>query len=368
MNVNAQISRYNAAEKRGRAAVPNRAIQAFGLDVFSAVGYPHRIDDESELWRYHDVMQHGRFERNLALIGGNVEAEVLATAKLAVNAVVEFSRSRFGFESAAKDMLSRAIYQFQLLCAAMSHEPRPWTIMEVGPGSGYLGLLIGLSGHRYIALEASQAFFVYQSTLYSDVFGRAYSDGLNGVTEAQVSHMPWWVFCAEGSQIPQLTACTANHMLAEMNKLGVTFLFEKLERSQNEGFSVLAESLGARMVNSVDSVVSNIASQGFNVVEQSDDLWLFQRTSGLPKIQRFQPSRAEANRRRVMRVYVSLGSQPFLGALVKLVPRLIRRLRGKSRRGASSSVAEQAPSAVRSLFSDFVNFESAEFRFENNKW
>ena len=368
LDVTNQISKYDKAEQQGRSLIPNRAIQAFGLDVFSAAGYPYRIAQASELWRYHDVMHHGRFERNLALIGEDLDTGLLSTAKSAVNVLVSFSRSRFGFESAAKDMMSRAIYQFKLLSAALSGEPRPWTVMEVGPGSGYLGLLLGLDGHKYIALEASQAFFIYQSTLYSDVFGDAYSDGLDGDSGAQISHMPWWSFCAEASCIPHLTAVTANHMLAEMNKLGVSFLFEKLQRSQREGFTVFAESLGARTINSVDSVTQNIANQGFDVVEDSDDLWRFKRTTMQPQVLRYQPDRAVAIRRKLLRIYVGLGTIPYIGHLVRLAPRTVRRLLGKPRRNSSSSTAESPTSTTREIFRPYVNFESAEFRFENNRW
>ena len=63
------VEKYNQAERAGRATVSNRAIESFSLEVFNAVGYPCRIDDESELWRYHDVMQEGRFKANLRLLG-----------------------------------------------------------------------------------------------------------------------------------------------------------------------------------------------------------------------------------------------------------------------------------------------------------
>ena len=62
------VENYNQAERAGRATVSNRVIEAFSLEVFETLGYPCRIDSESELWRYHDVMQEGRFIQNLRLI------------------------------------------------------------------------------------------------------------------------------------------------------------------------------------------------------------------------------------------------------------------------------------------------------------
>ena len=39
------VDKYNQAERAGRATVSNRAIEAFGLEVFNTLGYPCRIDD-----------------------------------------------------------------------------------------------------------------------------------------------------------------------------------------------------------------------------------------------------------------------------------------------------------------------------------
>ena len=78
------VDKYNQAERAGRATVPNRTIESFSLEVFNTLGYPCRIDDESELWRYHDVMQEGRFKENLRLIGKYSEYDfdlVTKTAK-----------------------------------------------------------------------------------------------------------------------------------------------------------------------------------------------------------------------------------------------------------------------------------------------
>ena len=67
------VEKYNQAERAGRATVSNRAIEAFSLELWNTLGYPFKVDIESELWRYHDVMQEGRFNENLRLIGSYSE-------------------------------------------------------------------------------------------------------------------------------------------------------------------------------------------------------------------------------------------------------------------------------------------------------
>ncbi len=362
------IERYRQAEVIGRSQIPNRAIQAFGLEAFVTVGYPSRIEVADELWRYHDVMQDGRFERNLQLIGGSVDDASLELLKNAISAVVAFSNRRFGFQSAAKDMLSRSFYQYLELCRMLDDKPRPWSILEVGPGSGYLGLLLGLDGHKYVALEASQAFFVYQSALFRDTFGSEYHDGLDARSGARLSHIPWWVLCRESYRLPKLTAATANHMLAEMNKRGLSFVFERLFQSQETGFALIAESLGARIANTYESTVHNIMSQGFDAVEESESLWRFQRTEDAPILREFRPATNIRFGRAVKGAYLRLTKLPLIGGIIKRSRGAVRSIAKRSQREALGAQSRPEVSAVRALFQPHLGYESAEYRFEKGRW
>lgn len=331
------------------------------------VGYPFRIEIADELWRYHDVMQDGRFERNLDLIGEVVDDSSLSVLRKAVSAVVALSNSRFGFKSAARDMLSRAFYQYLKLSRMLEGVHRPWSILEVGPGSGYLGLLLGLDGHRYTALEASQAFFVYQSVLFRDTFGDEYHEGLDAHANSRVSHIPWWELCRESYRLPKFTAASANHMLAEMNKGGLTFLFEKLSQSQERGFMVLAESLGSRS-NTYGSVLRTIMSQGFHAVEESETLWRFQKTEELPILREFQVAKGVSFERFLKSAYLRITSLPLIGRAVKKSREAVRFFAGRNPRVASSAQSSPKVSAVRTIFQPYSDFESAEYRFEKGRW
>ena len=147
------VDRYNQAERAGRATVSNRAIEAFSLEVFNTLGYPCRIDDESELWRYHDVMQEGRFKANLRMIESYSDHEFDLVTKTAKQ-ILSFSERHLPIRNSGKHALTRSLYQYQLL---MKHRPHdgPLRILEIGPGSGYLGMLLANDGHQYFAMDAA---------------------------------------------------------------------------------------------------------------------------------------------------------------------------------------------------------------------
>lgn len=363
---NVMIARYNAAEQAGRRVVPNVAIAAYSPEVFQLIGYPHRILDARELWRYHDVMQDGRLGENLRLIGDEMDLkyEVIENA---ADAIMSFSELSFGFRSAGKDMFSRAIYQYSLIEKTLREVPKPWKILEVGPGCGYLGVLLGMSGHSYIALEASQAFWIYQNALFESVFGLDYTNGLSDEKESRIRHLPWWKFCAESFELPKLTACTANHMLAEMNASALLHLSRKLAGSQSDGFKIIAEDLGLCRYNEEHETLRRVAKSGFSATEVKSRVWIFERCSG-SNVVRGLPIARKPLRQRLRNV-------PIAGRVVtKVLELLSRTLRKRNTETGRISVERNKHSSssnsglLTKLFDALPQYRSADARFNDGSW
>ena len=49
-------AKYNSSEKEGKRYLPNRFLEAFQPITFDKVGYPSRIENEVEVYRYLDSM------------------------------------------------------------------------------------------------------------------------------------------------------------------------------------------------------------------------------------------------------------------------------------------------------------------------
>ena len=260
------VEKYNQAERAGRATVSNRAIESFSLEVFNTLGYPCRIDDESELWRYHDVMQEGRFKENLRLIGSYSDHEfdlVTRTAKQ----ILGFSERHLPIRNSGKHALTRSLYQYQLL---MKHRPHdgPLRILEIGPGSGYLGMLLANDGHQYFAMDAAQAFYLYQKKLWSDIYGADYfdySESSSRPETAKITHITWWQFANLSIPIPDVDVVTINHALAEMHPQAVKTIFTRLYSAWGDTDKklVLAEALGYDYFKRKQAMLTDIRNAGF---------------------------------------------------------------------------------------------------------
>ena len=260
------VDRYNQAERAGRATVSNRAIESFSLEVFNTLGYPCRIDDESELWRYHDVMNEGGFKANLRMIESYSEHEFELVTRTAKQ-ILGFSEHHLPIRNSGKHALLRSLYQYQLL---MKHRPHdgPLRILEIGPGSGYLGMLLANDGHQYFAMDAAQALYLYQKKLWSDIYGTDYfdySESSSRPDTAKITHIPWWQFANLSIPIPNVDVVTINHALTEMHPQAVKTIFARLYSGWGDTDKklVVAEGLGYDYFKRKQAMFADIRAEGF---------------------------------------------------------------------------------------------------------
>ncbi|CAB4659798.1 unannotated protein [freshwater metagenome] len=272
------VEKYNKAERAGRATVSNRAIESFSLELWNTMGYPFKVDSESELWRYHDVMQEGRFNRNLELIGEYTDHEFDLVTKTAKQ-ILAFSERHLPIRNSGKHALTRSLYQYQLL---MKHRPcdGPLRILEIGPGSGYLGLLLANDEHQYFAMDAAQAFYLYQKKLWSDLYGSDYfdySESSSRPDSAKVTHIPWWQFANLSIPIPDVDLVTINHALCEMHPQAVKTIFARLYSAWGDTDKrlVLAESWGYDYFNRKETMLMDIRSESFDALRITNSITTF---------------------------------------------------------------------------------------------
>jgi hypothetical protein len=288
------VEKYNQAELAGRATVSNRVIESFSLEVFNATGYPCRIEDESELWRYHDVMQEGRFKANLRLIGKYTADEFDLITKTAKQ-ILGFSERHLPIRNSGKHALTRSLYQYQLLMKNRPHD-EPLRILEIGPGSGYLGLLLANDGHQYFAMDAAQAFYLYQKKLWLDIYGSDYFDSSESTSRpdtAKVTHIPWWQFANLSIPIPDVDVVTINHALTEMHPQAVKTIFARLYSvwGDNDKKLVLAESWGYDYFKRKEAMLSDIRSENFAVHRITNRVTIFRPDKSSATAQLIESSR-----------------------------------------------------------------------------
>ena len=298
------VEKYNQAERAGRATVSNRAIESFSLELWNAMGYPFKVDSESELWRYHDSMQDGRFKQNLRLIGSYSDHDFDLVTKTAKQ-ILSFSERELTMRNSGKCALTRSLYQYQLLMKNRPHDG-PLRILEIGPGSGYLGLLLANDGHQYFAMDAAQAFYLYQKKLWSDIYGADYfdySESTSRPDNAKVTHIPWWRFANLSIPIPDVDIVTINHALCEMHPTAVKTIFARLYAAwgNNEKKLVLAESFGYDYFNRKETMLKDIRTASFAIFRGGNQIGIFRPNKASAKAQQIESSKTPTFTARIKR-------------------------------------------------------------------
>lgn len=282
------VADYNAAEGEACRVLPNRIIEEARPFLFNQLGYPTRVDDTRAAWRFVDTMHETRFAGDVTHRLRGLTDEELELVRVVNRAVAALSGRLYGSAMFTTSSLARALNVFRHI-KALYPEPGT-TVLEVGPGSGYLGALLMLSGYKYAATDITQGFYLYQSHLWRWLFGDRFHelatepgdprellsrDGVAGV------HLPWWVYMTLFREPTPVTVdvVTANHMLCEMTRLSRRYTV-KMARLMLSGSvrrpSFLFEGWGYDLVTSVYEAYRGFRWNGFALRHEDDDIVVFE--------------------------------------------------------------------------------------------
>ena len=201
------IDTYNELEIRGRVGLSVRALQVGAPITFEFGGYPHRVHQEAELASYVDVFGGGIngeilrefYKRDFPLTRDEVEL-VRAIGDL----VAEMTAETWGRRIRPWVGPLSYIAIFRMITHISRILGRRLTDFEVGPGAGYLGCLLALAGHRYIATDIAQNQYLWQNRLFAKIAGSGFLE-LAGAdpgkpieidSTAKIVHVPWWIYAA----------------------------------------------------------------------------------------------------------------------------------------------------------------------------
>lgn len=273
------ISEYNARETEARIASCNRIVEAFSPSHFNAFGYPTRVQENSELFKFADVMQERRFEHYIdQTLGGLSEDEYQQFLILATQ-VAEMCQKRFLRKGCGKSSIAHSINVLRHI--RYLSENQPATVFEIGPGCGYLGAMLTASGYGYMAYDVTQAFYLYQSNLWSYLYGaRAIDLAHTPLSSLQLDqllakrgeeafsiHLPWWeLIKLPQGRIPTVDIITCNHVLCEMHNASLSFTAKlaRLMLEQSKGPRlVVFEGWGWHATNRITTVAAELYKLGF---------------------------------------------------------------------------------------------------------
>ena len=273
------VVEYNTAEETAISHLPNRIVESYFLPLsFLKTSYPTRVRNESELWKYVDVMHSLRFENDLDdLMGGSLTENEFELLKRLTTLICRFTESKFQEKRIARGSLLRMLNVLRHIKYIFG-EDRP-RVLEIGPGCGYLGAMLQLDGYPYAATDVCQAFYLYQNHLWNFIsdgkvnelaYGNVSNEHFAAPSSGYATHIPWWEFVRlRPKSAPQFDVVTINHALCELSPDSLGFLLrisKAILRGNKNIKAFIFEGWGGQSMRTNASLIKEFHRFGYNIV------------------------------------------------------------------------------------------------------
>jgi hypothetical protein len=236
------IGSYDAGEARARRTLSNTAQMAFAPATFMELGYPVRVGQEIELLRFVDSMHEfsacDYYSKPFAISPD--EAQLITELN---DRVVALTRRAFNRPLRPWTAQLSALEMFRVANAlgkALGKDRL--TVLEIGPGSGYLGAMLALSGHRLISMDNAQAYYLWQNRLYTELAGDQFAElansdrGLSETSGADIVHLPWWRFAELHTEdVPSIDLLICDHAFCEIKTTALQYILRQARRMISDG-------------------------------------------------------------------------------------------------------------------------------------
>jgi len=265
---------YYAAERAALTTLSNRQIQAFKPHGFNTVGFPSEISSNSEIVRFVDALHEHNHQSYVSPSFLYSRSEKESFTRI-IEAVGAATLERFGKALRPSTSVLTSIELFRILERLQAAHGDRLSILEIGPGSGYLGAAIIDSGSRYLAMENASGFYLWQSmlmqTLTSD-FSELARNQIAGTSRA--IHIPWWEWAVKDSmsRLAPVDILISDAVISEMHPMARAFLWRIFRQLSDPSATpmVIVGRPGQPLFGDASTISQEVADCGYRCIAAGD--------------------------------------------------------------------------------------------------
>jgi hypothetical protein len=240
-------SKFNIYNKNEKKAYKNFSIfnlRTFTPTTFQKYNFPEKLFSEYEIWKYLDSQQEFRvseyFNNHLKYLTEDEMSAIESVAKKYSKYSKNFNRKTIPIG------INHMISSVSTIRSLLSYQKnKSLSVLEIGPGSGMLGLLANYFKINYSAFDITNAFSIHIMSLYSFLFKKNFKDfGLIPFSNKEITHknntdlsfFPWWHFLNTKFSLPKFDFIIMNACFFEIEEKALYFIFNRLgshEQRQN---------------------------------------------------------------------------------------------------------------------------------------
>lgn len=281
-------AQYTLAEQVARFSGASwRYSQAHAVEHFERSGFPVRVSSLGQLAQVLDTMQENRFDDYMAELGG-FSADELADFLALCRRFVDFRTTYFRRIDTAVPFSSLIAF-WVIYHKLRSLHPGAQRILELGPGCGYLTLMMGQHDGLvdFSQAEAAQSFYLLQSLLARHVFTTGFDERAevapdqipfadrpgdietvytlaDAKPDARCAHYPWWRL-GELAQ-KRFDLVTSNANLLEFSREALNDYLALIHQVLTPDGLFFAQCLGAPVNGTVVELLQRIKAANLAVV------------------------------------------------------------------------------------------------------
>ena len=235
------VKLYNKLEDENLLHLGPAVIEAFVPKVFQELGIFHKVKKKEELALLADSMHANRFDENLFLLGNKFTIEEYELFNNVLEIVYQFYKN-IGLQVLPIGSISRALISYRAIQSYIKKykisEP---IFLEIGSGSGYLGLMLGIKGYHYSSVDVSQGFVSLQNALWNFANLDCEFDP-SKKSQRLIQQIPWWKWVNPHLEIRKSEIVLMNHVIQEMSPLSLEFALARFNAIGVSG--ILVEHFG----------------------------------------------------------------------------------------------------------------------------
>jgi hypothetical protein len=270
------ISIYNDLHSKAIEKFSPYLVREFNPQTFNNFGYTTQISVSDELWKFADCMHENRYEENLKLLHYSLDANEFDQLKNFVQQVLQLT-SKTGNPVIIKNSILRAFLHVRAIkaIAVLKCKAGGLRILEIGPGSGYLGLLCREANFKYWSIEITQSLYLYQHYLWNLLRGTDLTEAMSSenISNKSFIHIPWWTIADNNFSLPKFDVITINHAINEMSPMSFRFYMERLRNSFDDAL-FLVEGWGGGNYHQNCNYLNEIGVSFIHQSNVSDLRWL----------------------------------------------------------------------------------------------
>ena len=337
---------------------------------------PTTIESENELPYFACTMQDGRGKNTINKRLQGLSEDEFQIFKLIVSETAKLTEN-WGLKTAPKDSLITHLYQYRQVKKKF---PNAKNILEIGPGSGYLSLILALKNCNVFAYDVYQAIYVYQHYLYKH-FGVLNElatnlpniNDINGIdlNSGVVNHLPWWIFDNLIDNPLPIDLILINNAVCELHPVALDHILA-IARACNVPNFFLDSTGDQSLIRKLPEVIKQFKSSGFVLSNNSvkhQELFIFDRSNNSSINSKYN------NFKKVIFIFSQYIFKfvPFLNPLLAFISQEIYRINKNLRAIFRISILFKKKSLSRYYYEDVLKiydkvFKNNDFSTPNEKF